>query len=284
MVLERLPPAAASWLGRRLGDLAHVALRRRRRIGLDNLAVAFPLLSAAERRRLCRRSWQHLGTMAVELCAALTRPPERILETIAIDGLQHLQVVMETHGRALVLTAHLGNWELLVVAHRLSGYSLAIVVRPLDARWLNALADRLRRKSGVELIDKRGALRPVLESLRRGGMVAILLDQNAARHEGVFVPFFGRPASTSRSLAVLAVRTGTPIVPIFIRREAAGRHRVIIRPPLPPPSTGEPDRAISELTGLCTEAIEAAVKDTPAQWLWIHERWRTRPADERRTR
>lgn len=275
---------AASWLGRRLGDLAYLALPGRRRIALRNLTVAFPALSTPERRRLCRRSWQHLGIMVVELCAALTRPLERILETMTVEGLDHLKAVMETHGRALVLSAHLGNWELLAAAHRLSGYPLAIVVRPLDARWLNALADRLRRKSGVELIDKRGALRPVLESLRRGGMVAILLDQNAARHEGVFVPFFGRPASTSRSLAVLAVRTATPVVPIFIRREGPGRHLVVIRPPLPSPSTDEPDRAIAELTRLCTEAVEAAVRETSEQWLWVHERWRTRPADERQAR
>lgn len=283
-MIARLPPPAAAWLGRRLGDLAHVALRRRRRIALDNLATAFPALTAGERRRLCRRSWQHLGTMAVELCAALTLPLDRILQGIAMDGLHHLEAVMGTHGRALVLTAHLGNWELLAAAHRLSPYSLAIVVRPLDARWLNALADRLRRRSGVALIEKRGALRPVLESLRRGGMVAILLDQNAARHEGVFAPFFGRPASTSRSLAVLAVRTGTPVIPIFIRREAAGRHRVILRPPLAPPSTGESERAIAEMTTRCNEAIEAAVRETPEQWLWVHERWRTRPPDAGRRR
>lgn len=283
-MIARLPPAAASWLGRRLGDLACLVLRRRRRIAHRNLAAAFPELSAQERRRLGRQSWQHLGITAVELCAALTAPLERILQTIAVEGLHHLKTAMEAHGRVLVLTAHLGNWELLAVAHRLSGYPLAIVVRALDARWLNALADRLRRRSGVELIDKRGALRPVLDALRRRGMVAILLDQNAARSEGVFVPFFGRPASTSRSLAVLAVRTGTPVVPIFIRREGPGRHLVVVRPPLPAPSTEEPDRAIAEMTRRCTEAIETAVRETPEQWLWIHERWRTRPAGEGRPR
>ena len=279
-----LPRRAGAWLGRRLGDAAFLALGSRRRTALANIALAFPELAPAERRRICRRSFQHLGVMSVELCVTLTRPLERVLATITLEGLEHLRRAMETRGRALVLTAHLGNWELLAVAHRLTGYPLAIVVRPLDSPWLNALADRLRRKSGVELIEKRGALRPVLESLRRGGMVAILLDQNAARHEGVFAPFFGRPASTSRSLAVLAVRTGTPVIPIFIRREAAGRHRVILRPPLAPPSTGESERAIAELTTRCNEAIEAAVREAPEQWLWVHERWRTRPPDAGRGR
>src|SRR5437867_2440309 len=184
---------------------------------------------------------------------------------------------MAAHGRALVLTAHLGNWELLAAAHRLAGYPLSIVVRPLDSASLNMLAGRLRRKSGVELIDKRGALRPVLRALAAGRMVAILLDQNAARHEGVFVPFFGRTASTSKSLAVLAVRTRTPVVPIFIRREGR-HHRVTIHPPLDPPAVNDVERAVVELTMRCTAAIEAAISEVPEQWLWAHNRWRTRPA------
>lgn len=216
----------------------------------------------------------------VELCAALARPIARTLAAIRLEGLHHLEDVMASHGRALILTAHLGNWELLPIASRLTGYPLAIVVRPLDSPWLDALADGLRRKSGVELIQKRGALRSVLRALGGGRMVGILLDQNAARREGVFVPFFGRPASTSKSLALLAVRTGAPVIPIFIRRDAAGGHRVMIEPPLPVPAGGGED-AVAELTRRCTEAIEAAIREAPEQWLWIHRRWRTRPAETR---
>jgi KDO2-lipid IV(A) lauroyltransferase len=184
---------------------------------------------------------------------------------------------MEEHGRALVLTAHLGNWEYLTAVQRLIGYPVAIVVRPLDSPTLDAPASAMRRKTGVELIDKRGALRPVLGALRRGGLVAVLLDQNAARREGVFVPFFGRPASTSRSLALLALRTRTPIVPIFISREGVGRHHVVIEPPVRPPSMNDVEQAIVELTARCTQIIEAAIRRTPEQWLWSHDRWRTRP-------
>ena len=260
-------------------------------MALANLAVAFPALDAAERRRIGRRSFHHLGVLFVELAASLAQPLERTLGALSLEGLEHLKGVMAAGGRALILTAHLGNWELLAAAHRLTGYPLAIVVRPLDSAPLNALADRLRRKSGVELIDKRGALRPVLRTLADGRMVAILLDQNAARHESVFVPFFGRAASTSKSLAhipaldgirglaVLAVRTGTPVVPIFIRREGR-RHRVMVHPPLVPPAVNDAERAVVELTMRCTAAIETAVMQAPEQWLWMHNRWRTRPAAE----
>jgi KDO2-lipid IV(A) lauroyltransferase len=213
----------------------------------------------------------------IELARLLARPLEATLDELSFEGLEHLRQAIGAHGRALVLTAHLGNWEYLTAAARLAGYQLSVVVRPLDSPALNVLAGAMRRKTGADLIDKRGALRPVLEALRRGGLVGILLDQNAARREGVFVPFFGRIASTSRSLALLAVRTGAPIVPIFIRREAPGRHRVVVQSPLPRPSVNDPEQAVVELTARCNEAIEAAIRNTPEQWLWSHDRWRTRP-------
>lgn len=213
----------------------------------------------------------------VELARLLARPLESTLDELSFDGLEHLHAVMKDHGRALMLTAHLGNWEYLSAAARLAGYPLSIVVRPLDSPALDALAETMRRKMGVELIDKRGALRPVLEALRRGRLVGVLLDQNAARREGVFVPFFGRAASTSRSLALLSIRTGAPIVPIFIAREAPGRHRVVIEPPLPRPAVNDAEQAVVELTARCNQAIEAAIRKTPEQWLWAHDRWRTRP-------
>lgn len=271
----------AAWLGRRLGDLASVVFPGRRHLALANLAQAFPELDPAARRHLCRRSWQHLGLVFVELCALLSRPLEDLLSRITVEGREHLDRAMASHGRAVALSGHLGNWEVLSVAHRLTPYPLAVVVRPLDSAWLNPLAERLRLRTGVELIDKRGALRPVLTALSQGAMVGILLDQNTARSEGVFVPFFGRAASTSRSVALLALRTGAPIVPIFARRDADGRHRIIVRPALDPPKASDREAAIAELTARCTEVIEAAIREAPEQWLWMHNRWRTRPVPAR---
>jgi KDO2-lipid IV(A) lauroyltransferase len=219
--------------------------------------------------------------MVMELGALLARPAQEMLARVRLDGLEHLRAVMDRHGRALLLTAHLGNWELLAAASRLTPYRLSVVVRPLDAPWLDGLATQIRGRTGVDLIDKREALRPVLRALSGGGMVGILLDQNTARSEGVFVPFFQRAASTSKGIAVLALRTGTPIVPTFIRREADGTHRVTIRPALIVVDAVARGAAVAILTARCTEAIEAAIRETPEQWLWMHERWRTRPAGER---
>jgi KDO2-lipid IV(A) lauroyltransferase len=276
-VAGRLPLPVALWAGRRLGDLLYAVLPRRRRLALANLARAYPAMPLAERRRLARRASQHLGMTLTELPRLLAAPLPATLARIRLEGAEHLQAAMTAHGRALILTAHLGNWEILCATHRLTDYGLSIVVRPLDAPWLDAVADRLRRRTGVEVIDKRGALRPVLDALRRGRMVGILMDQNAARREGVFVDFFGQPASTSRSIAVLALRTGAPIVPIFAYRSADGDHRVVIRPALPAPTANDPEAAVAELTARCTAEIECAIREAPEQWLWSHDRWRTRP-------
>jgi KDO2-lipid IV(A) lauroyltransferase len=215
-----------------------------------------------------------------EGCFVLRHPVDAVAAQVSVEGLAHLRAAIDRHGRALVLTAHLGNWELLTLCPVLTGYPLTVVARALDSPALAAWADRLRRAAGVEVVDKREALRPVLEALRRGRLVGVLLDQNASRREGVFVPFFGRLASTSRAVAVLALRTSTPVVPAFTRRLGPGRHQITIEPVLDLPATADPD-AIERLTARCTAVIEAAVRASPEQWLWMHDRWKTRPPGER---
>jgi Kdo2-lipid IVA lauroyltransferase/acyltransferase len=257
--------------------MAAVALRRRRHIGLANLARAFPALSPSERARLFRRSWLHVGMTCIEACRLRARPIEDALSRISVEGGEHLRDVMASHGRALILTGHLGNWELLALAPRLSGYPTTIVARPLDSPWLRPMADAIRQKAGTVLLDKRGALRDAMAALRAGHLVGILQDQNASRREGIFVPFFGIPACTSRSIALLALRTQTPVVPVFIRRVARGRHLVVVYPPLDVATDGEGEEPMVVLTKRCNEAIEVALRAAPEQWLWIHDRWRTQP-------
>jgi Kdo2-lipid IVA lauroyltransferase/acyltransferase len=272
-----LPVRASAWLGRRLGDLAYALLVGRRRLALANLLQAFPERSPADRRGIARRSFQHLGMVFTEACFVLGRPLDQVTAQISVEGLEHLRAVVDRHGRALLLTAHLGNWELLALAPVLTGYPLTVVARARSS--LGVWADGLRRTAGVEVVDKDDAVRPVLEALRRGRLVGVLLDQNTARREGFFVAFFGRRACTSKAMALLAVRTRTPVVPAFTRRLAPGRHAITIEPALPVPEEADAD-ALAAVTQRCTAAIEAAIRRTPEQWLWVHDRWRTRPPEE----
>ncbi|HSE03980.1 MAG TPA: lysophospholipid acyltransferase family protein [Methylomirabilota bacterium] len=272
--LAHLPAGLGLAVGRRLGDALWWLLPRRRAIALANLRRSFGAeRSETDLRRLGRRSFQHLGMNLVEICRYLLRPTDVMLSRVRVQGREYMQAAAASGRGVLVLTAHYGNWELLGAAHALTGMPASIVTRPLDHPALDDLADRLRRRSGAELIVKRQAVREVLSALRRQRMVGILLDQNATRAEGVFVPFFGTPASTSKGLALLALRTGAPVVPIFLRREPDGSHCMDVGPPVPPP----PDGLVTTYTATFNRVIEAAIRRAPEQWLWIHDRWRTRP-------
>ena len=271
-----LPPAAGRAIGRRIGDLLWWLLPGRRRRALDNIRLSIGReMTPREIERLGRGSFQHVGMNLIEACRYFLRPTEVMLSQVHVEGVEHLRSAAARGRGVLVLTAHYGNWELLAAAHGLSGLPLSIVIRPLDHPVLDELAARFRRRSGAELIVKRRAAREVLQALRRGRMVGILLDQNATRAEGVFVPFFGVAASTSKGLAVLALRTDAPVVPVFLRRMADGRHCMDVSPPLMPPSDGD----VLAYTATFNRVIEEAIRRAPEQWLWMHARWRTRPPE-----
>ena len=271
-----LPAKTGLAVGRRIGDGLWCLLPRRRRQALDNLRLSLGReLTSGEIERLGRRSFQHLGMNLIEACRYFLRPTDVMLSRVRVEGVEHLQNAAAQGRGILVLTAHYGNWELLAAAHGLTGLPLSVVIRPLDHPVLDDLAARLRRRSGAELIVKHQAVREVLQALRRGRMVGVLLDQNATRAEGVFVPFFGVPASTSKGLAVLALRTEAPVVPVFLRRTPEGDHCMDVGPALVPP----PDGDVLAYTATFNRAIEAEIRRAPEQWLWMHARWRTRPRE-----
>jgi len=274
----RLPPRAGDRLGARLGALTYWLLPGRRRVVLANLALAYgTALGAPARQSLARAHFRHLGTTAVECCRLFFGAREAVLARVQVDGLEHIKAAMAEGRGALYLTAHFGNWELLAAAHRIAGYPLNVIIRPLDNPFLEALLARSRERNGLQLIPKRQAVRDVRAALARGECVGILLDQNAGR-QGVFVPFFGQLAATSRSLAVLALRTGAPVVPGFIRRLPNGDHQMILEPAVPLVTTGDLDHDVAVNTARFTATIERHVRSHPEQWFWVHRRWKTRPA------
>ena len=276
LALAWLPARVGLWVGARLGDLAWAALPRRRTVALENLTRAFPERPAPELARVGRDSFRHLGMNFVESCVFYFRPPARLLSRVSIEGLSHFEAA-DAQGRGmLLLTAHYGNWELLAASHALARFPLSVVMRPLDSPAFEPILERFRLRSGVELITKRRALTDIVDALRRRRMVGILLDQNASRREGVFVPFFGVPASTSKGMALIALRTGAPVLPVFIRRRPDGRHVVHADAPVPVPSDGD----VVAFTRAFNEAIEAAIRRAPEQWFWLHRRWKTRPEEE----
>ncbi len=276
LVLAYLPTRLSLWVGARFGDLAWAALSGRRAVALENLERALGAeTSAEERARIGRASFRHLGMNLVEACIFFFRPPARLFSRVELRGIDNL-VGAAARGRGvLILTAHLGNWELLAASSTLTPVPPSAIVRPLDDPLLDAILERLRTRGGFEVIAKRDALADIRDALRRGRMIGVLLDQNASRREGVFAPFFGIPASTSKGLALIALRTGAPVVPSFIRREPTGGHVVEFHPALAPPVDNDP----VAYTHTFNEVIEAAIRRVPDQWFWLHRRWKTRPAE-----
>jgi KDO2-lipid IV(A) lauroyltransferase len=272
----RLDTGATTRLGVSLGELAYWALPGRRRVAHGNLALAFGAsLSPPARRAIARANFRHLGVTALECCRLFFGPPGVMLRRVRLEGAEHIKAALAEGRGALYLTAHFGNWELLAAAHLLTGLPpLNVVVRPLDNPFLDALVASGRTRAQLRLIPKRAAVKGVRDALARGECVGILLDQDAGRH-GVSVPFFGQAASTSRSLAVLALKTGAPVVPAFIHRLPDGEHQVTLEPAVPLVRTGELERDVAVNTARFTEAIERQVRVRPEQWFWVHRRWKS---------
>src|SRR5438067_3158263 len=278
--LAALPLGAALRVGELAALVAYLLDRRHRRVGMRNLEIAFPEKPIRERRRILRASFLNLGRMAVELAHLPRLSAERLRDMVrfADEEWWREATSWERSTGVLVLSGHFGNWELLVFAHGMRGHPVHMVHRtianPLLDRWLNAL----RARAGTRTIRKRHAARAVLAALHERGLLVLPFDQNSTRGLGVFVDFFGVPASTNAGLARIALRTDAPIVPAFIVREGrSARHRVHVLPIMQVERTGDAHEDVRRNTQRFTAVFEEMVRRHPDQWLWMHKRWKTRP-------
>jgi KDO2-lipid IV(A) lauroyltransferase len=276
-----LPHRAARGIGRGIGRLAHAVLRRHRRIAAGNLALALPELGEAERRRTVRACFEHFGLALADAVSVQRFDLEELCRRLDLEGWEHLQ---EAEHRAagtglFVLSAHLGLWEVAAYPPGIYGGPLHVVGRPVDNPWLDRELTRARARHGNPLIPKRGAVRPMMRVLSKGGRVGILIDQRARPAEGIWVPFFGQPSYTTPILARLALRTGAPVVPIFGFPRPRGRYRVVLREAIWPDEAAglEEEEAVAELTRRYLAACEREIREHPEMWLWMHNRWKARP-------
>jgi KDO2-lipid IV(A) lauroyltransferase len=179
-----------------------------------------------------------------------------------------------------VLTAHFGNWELLPVLGARLKYPCGYVYRPLRSAALEKFLVRTRTRFGGVKIPKKRSFRKILKFLEQKGLVFLLMDQNVGRRTGVFAPFFNQPASTNKGLALLAMKTGSPVVPIFFLREETG-FRGLILPEVPLVQTGDKEKDIEANTLAYNRVIESVVRRYPEQWFWVHRRWKTKSKQSR---
>lgn len=264
-------------MGRGLGLGFYFLDSCHRRLALRNLATAFgPDLSLKQRRRTARRSFAHFGGALADFFYLGSFPAEKRNSYIRLKGKHHLMSALAQKKGVLIFSAHFGLWEM--ATSLISRFApLWVIARPMDHPLLERKVTRLRRSLGARVIPKHDAGRKVLRVLRNRETAAVLIDQNVLREESVFVDFFGKPASTTPALAAFHLRTGAPVLPVFCRLAGQKTWLVDIRPPVAVEKTGHYRHDLVTLTQTCTRIIEETIRRHPEQWLWFHDRWRSRP-------
>jgi len=278
-----LPRRTALRVGAAVGELFFRLDARDRRVALQNLAIAFPEKRPAERNAILRRSCHNLGRMAAEICHLRSLTSESVRRYVDIENPQLWQEGLRrgTERGLLVLTGHVGNFELLAYAHGLLGHPIALVHRPMRNPLVEELIRDLRAGAGTVSLAKSTAARQALRLLRQRQIVAIPADQNQVARTGVFADFFGLPACTTPGPVRLAMRTGALVQPVFlVRAGSSERHRIVVLPEVEMVDSGDPQRDVITNTERCNRALEEILRIYPEQWIWFHKRWKTRPPGE----
>ena len=279
--LALLPPAAARRAGRAAARAAFALLSSRRRILSRNLTAAFPDASPERIASIGSASIGGFASALVDFLETGRMSREELLSRVSVVGEENLRAGRARGKGVFLLSAHIGNWEIGALVAGMLGEPIAPVVRPLDNPLLEEELGRLRRRFGNRPVPKKQATREILRAMARNETVAILVDQNVLPREAVFVPFFGRPAATTPSLALLQIKTGAAVVPVFTWPEADGRYRLDFETPILPEEFGgtavDREERVRRATARYMAVTEAAVRKDPAAWLWVHNRWKTRP-------
>lgn len=279
--LRGLPYPLAWRAAERLGLAAGWLVSKWNIVAESNLRRAFPEFSSSTRQRIRQDAYRNLGRVALALAKVPHWTDREVRKRVDFVGLQNFRDG-EAKGRGvLLLTAHLGNWELGALAHGAAVGPLHVMVRPIENGLVDRLVTRRREAHGNRVIRKRSAARDVLRVLERSGTVGILADQNTLADEAVFINFFGSPAATNKGFAQLALRSGAAVVPAFARWDyRKKRHVVEYGPAIELIRTGNSADDVVSNSQRFQSALEERIRRHPDQWLWIHQRWKTQPTPE----
>ncbi len=278
-----LPRRWARAAGAGAGALVGLVMKRLRQVGLRNLEMALPEKTPAERRAILREMYRSLGRQMGEFCKMDGYTAAQTAAFIRYDGLENYLTAQARGRGVLVVTGHLGAWELSSFHHSLQGYPMSLIIRRLDNARVDAFVNRIRCLHGNRVIHKDDFARGLLTAMHRGETVGILMDTNMTPPQGVFVPFFGIPACTASGLARVALKSEAAVLPGFLLWEPGeGRYVLRFGAEIEIVRTGDAEQDILANTARFTAAIESAIRRYPEQWLWVHRRWKTRPEGEGR--
>ena len=281
-ILGLLPTPLVSNLGRWFGALVFSLAGRERGKTFATIRTAFPKnFNDDEVESLARAVWIRLGQNIFETVQWLRWPGEKIAaKVVRSRGWDYAERALARNKGVLVVTAHLGNWELLggylATRHPIS----AVAQNLYDPRFDKIVTDFREKNLKVAMIKRGMALRGILDALKRNRLVMALCDHDTG-NDGVFVPFFGKLAWTQSGIARIAQKTGAAILPAFVVRGADGQFEFHMEREIVLLQTGDKEKDVVETVRRYTEAIESYVKAYPDQWMWMHERWKTRPENEK---
>ncbi len=279
--LGLMPRPAARLVARGLACAVYWCFGRLRRVGVRNLAMALPELPSKARKKILKGVYLYLGWQLVEFCRMTRFTAENTRDWMRTEGEEHYLAAQARGKGVLIITGHLGAWELSAFYHSLIGHPMGMIVRNLDNRRLDAYVNGIRCLHGNFTISKDDFGRGLLKAVRAGRTVGILMDTNMTPPRGEFVKFFGIDACAGTGLAHIARQTEAAVLPGFMLWEP-GERRYVLRfgPEVEIPRTANRAADILEGTRRATAVIESWIRRYPDQWLWIHRRWKTRPTGE----
>ncbi len=280
-VCRLLPKKWAMSLGTGIGKLLYRTLKKRKQIALNNLQIAFGNDMDEDRRRdMCKASFINLSKTIIEFMRFTKLNPDNIWEEVSVEGREHLDAAFEKGKGVIVVLTHFGNWELLsLVWGVLIPNRATAIAFPLKNEKLNAYICRNRERLSLKLIPRKNAIRATLRALKNNEAVGFFADQNAGE-QGIFIEFFGKPASTSRAPVTIALKTDTPILFTLDIRQPNDQHHVYISPPIYLDSSGDTETDVIEYTTFLVKELEKYIQKYPDQWLWLHNRWKTQPKQD----
>jgi len=275
-----LPRRALLAVGRGLGVFVWRVVGFRRRVVLDNLTAAFGSeKDEAWIRRTALDFYRNLGMTLVEFLASGHRSTEDLKANVRIEGREHLEALAARGRGGLIVSGHLGNFELMAARAAATGHKAHGVIKTQSNRLIDKFYNEIRTRQGMGIIRTGGSFPRILEAIADGGFVGVLGDQDAGP-KGQFVEFLGRPASVTRGPATLAVKAQCPLLMVFVFRQPDHSHVMRFDPPIEIDPAWDEETAIRRLTEMHTERLAVAVREAPAMYYWVHRRWKTRPPQD----
>jgi KDO2-lipid IV(A) lauroyltransferase len=281
-LINLFPEGLALWVGRQMGNAAYYLDWEHRNVAFQNLRIAFGHeKSEEERRSIAKRNFQHMGMMLIEFFRILGMDMETYRKKVSVEGVEGALKLLEQKKGGLLLIGHFGNWELMGIMSKVLQIPIWAIAKPIkqNEKLYNFIL-KIRDKAGLTIISPENATRKVMQALSKNYLVAFLIDQRAKRSRAVWVDFLGKKAPTMPGLAVMAIRSGAPVVPAFMIRDGFQKHRLVVKKAVELVLTGDMEKDVEVNMQRFTRVLESMIRQYPDQWVWIHRRWERKRDDK----